>query len=277
MDTGVNQPLRPPEFTGERMIPEGAAVDTFWEHIYRYRFATRYAPGRAVLDVACGEGYGSAALLKAGARSLVGVDADAVTCDYAHRKYGIDARQGDAAALPFPADSFDLIVSFETIEHVPEPTKFLDECARVLRPGGRLVISTPNVTVYNPGNDPSHNPFHCSEMTEADFRSAISARFRLARVFSQCPTKARLWSSSSFRLHRTPWRKVNGFWRLQARCRTLQPKVEQAVRSDPVGEILRPEGWLSRLVNPYVVSPRSRWGGETPTYLVCVARSLKRV
>ena len=270
------KPLAPPEFTGERMIPEGAGITTFWEHIYRYRFAVKYAPGRDILDVACGDGYGSAALLKAGAKSLVGVDVDAATCDYARRKYHIDARQGDAAALPFPAGSFDLVVSFETIEHVPEPTRFLDECARVLRPGGVLVMSTPNVTVYNPTQDPSHNPFHCSEMTEADFRSAINSRFRLSRLYSQCPTKARLWSTRSFRLPNTPWLKVNGFWRLQSKCRALQAKFEQAARADPVGEILRSEPWASRLVNPYIVSPQSRWSGEAPTYLICVAHSLKR-
>src|SRR5688572_17038072 len=88
------------DFTGERMIPEVADPHMFWEHVYRYRFAASYAPGRRVLDIACGEGYGSAALLKAGAASVIGVDISAEAVAHARRKYGVDARVGDAAAIP---------------------------------------------------------------------------------------------------------------------------------------------------------------------------------
>jgi ubiquinone/menaquinone biosynthesis C-methylase UbiE len=269
------KPLAPLEFTGERMMPEHAALQSVWEHIYRYRFASQHVPGRDVLDVACGEGYGSASLLKAGARSVIGVDVDPATCEYARQKYGIDARQGNATALPFAADSFDLVVSFETIEHVAEPTRFLDECARVLKRGGHLVISTPNVKAYNPTNDPNHNPFHCSEMTESEFLSAVGQRFSSIRRYSQLPAAARNWSPRSLRLIHTPWEKVKGFWRLQVKCRARRHDVEHEVRNDPVSEILRPESWVSRMVNPYVVTPRSKWSGEQPTYLVCVAKSAK--
>ncbi len=277
MDPGVSgPPPAPPEFTGERMIPEGAGTGTFWEHIYRYRFAAGFARGRDVLDVACGEGYGSAALARAGARSLVGVDVDPVACAYARRKYGIDARPGDAAALPFPAAAFDLVVSFETVEHVPEPARFLDECARVLRPGGALVISTPNVAVYNPDHDPGHNPFHCAEMTEAEFTAALAARFGRLRVYAQCPTAGGRWSAAGVRRYDTPWRGARGFWRLRDRCRVFRPDLEAASRADPVGEVLRPEGWLSRLVNPYLVTPRRPGAADAPMYLVCVARAPRR-
>jgi ubiquinone/menaquinone biosynthesis C-methylase UbiE len=276
MDAGTNNTLTQLGYTGERMVPEGTPITTFWEHIYRYRFATRYTAGRDVLDVACGEGYGSAALLKSGAKSVIGVDVDGTICDYARRKYNIDARQGDAASLPFPADSFDLVVSFETIEHLPEPTRFLDECVRVLRPSGLCVISTPNVAVYNPGRNSGRNRYHCSEMTEAEFILAVSTRFCSLRSYSQCPTAAKFWSTQALRIPRTPWREVKGFWRLQKRCRALRPEMEQASRLDPVAEILRPEGRLSRLVNPYAVTSRRQSSQETPTYFVCVAHTLKQ-
>ena len=80
------------EFTGERMVPDAVDLDSqcYWEHIYRYRFASQYARGQRVLDVACGEGYGSAALSAAGAVSVVGVDISPDTVQHARKKYGID-------------------------------------------------------------------------------------------------------------------------------------------------------------------------------------------
>src|SRR5207249_9324746 len=101
-------------------------------------------PEKRVLDIACGEGYGSAALARAGAASVVGVDISAEACEHARRKYGVDARVGRADRIPLPAGSIDVIVSFETIEHVERPESFLNECVRVLAPGGALILSTPN-------------------------------------------------------------------------------------------------------------------------------------
>src|SRR5215831_8579299 len=120
------------EFTGERMVPEQTPPAVFWEHIYRYRFASEFVKGKRVLDIACGEGYGAAALLKAGAASVVGVDICPETCEHARRKYGIDARVGHVHSIPLPSHVIDVIVSFETLEHVDLPGRFLDECCRVL-------------------------------------------------------------------------------------------------------------------------------------------------
>src|SRR6266478_574902 len=126
------------------MVPEKADKDTFWEHIYRYRFATQFVAGRTVLDIACGEGYGAAALSEAGATKVVGVDISPETCLHATQKYGIETRIGAGEKIPLDSSSIDVVVSFETIEHVRNPKVFLDECHRVLRPNGSLVISTPN-------------------------------------------------------------------------------------------------------------------------------------
>ena len=127
------------EYTGERMVPQGADECIFWEHVERYRFASQFVRGKRVLDIASGEGYGGAAMLAAGAKSLIGVDISREAVSHARECYGIDARVGSAEEIPLADASIDVLISFETIEHVPKPDLFLDECLRVLSPGGLLV------------------------------------------------------------------------------------------------------------------------------------------
>jgi SAM-dependent methyltransferase len=169
------------EATGERLIPEAAVGElVLAEHLARYRLATRLARGRRVLDAACGEGYGTAMLAAAGASAAVGVDIDPATVRHAAAGHGIDARVADVAALPFDDGSFDLVVSFETIEHVLEPHNVLDELRRVLAPGGLLLISTPNAREYKVENE-----FHVRELDPDEFVAALQARFAAVRVLYQ--------------------------------------------------------------------------------------------
>ena len=130
----------------ERMVPDEAHARIFWEHIARYRFAKDFVSGKRVLDIACGEGYGAAALAKAGAASVTAVDISAEICEHARQKYNLDARAGDAQAIPLPDRSIELIVSFETIEHVDAPANFLGECARILVPEGTANRFNPQST-----------------------------------------------------------------------------------------------------------------------------------
>jgi SAM-dependent methyltransferase len=137
------------EVTGERLLPDqqrGELVHA--EHLARYRFASRLAEGKHVLDAACGEGYGTAMLAAAGAVEAIGVDLDADTVAHAKQRYALDFRVGDVCALPFEDASFDLVVSFETIEHVADAGRALAEMRRALKPDGVLVISTPNSNEY---------------------------------------------------------------------------------------------------------------------------------
>jgi SAM-dependent methyltransferase len=128
-------------------ITSGAHWPIFQEHIWRYDFASKYAEDKVVLDVASGAGYGSLYLAKIGkARKVFGVDYDKRAIEYSKRYYNskkIDFMISDATNLPFK-NEFDLIVSFETIEHINNYKKFISECYRCLNPGGHLVISTPN-------------------------------------------------------------------------------------------------------------------------------------
>lgn len=161
------------EATGERLLPDrqrGALVHA--EHLARYRLAAQLAAGRRVLDVACGEGYGAAAMADAGAASVTAVDIDAATVDHVRRRYAVDARVGDVQALPFDDGSFDLVVSFETIEHVQEPQRALDELARVRAPGGLVLISTPNASEYLVENE-----FHVREFGHDEFVVLLRERF----------------------------------------------------------------------------------------------------
>jgi SAM-dependent methyltransferase len=263
------------ENTGERMMPESSDRDTFWEHVHRYAFACRFVTGKRVLDVACGEGYGAAALQRAGAAQVIGVDVSDAACTHASEKYGIDARVGSAEQIPLPDSSVDVVVSFETIEHVPAPGRFLDECARVLAPGGRLIISTPNKNVYSAPGRP-RNPFHCSEMSEEEFLSALRSRFGAIKLYSQHPQWAPWWSLRTFSAEETPWDWLYPLKRLRrsARFRLSDPSSKE--RSTVVEQILSPGRTRFSALFPYALQPRRRETGEQPFYFIATATTRER-
>ncbi len=148
------------------------------EHVHRYCLARTLCGGMDVLDVACGEGYGTALIAQV-ARSVTGLDYDAGAIDHATAAFAAPATgfvQGSATAMPFADASFDAVVSFETIEHFAEHDAFLSEIRRVLRPGGLLLISSPDRDVYSaPGMTP--NPFHVRELTRREFTDLLQRNF----------------------------------------------------------------------------------------------------
>lgn len=262
------------DYTGERMVPEQAEADTFWEHIYRYRFAAQFVAGKRVLDIACGEGYGAAALSQSGAQDIIGVDVSAEACEHAARRYGIEARLGDAQNIPLPNGAVDTVVSFETIEHISHPEKFLDECVRVLQPGGRLIISTPNRNAYL--KDAPQNPYHLKELTEAEFIGLLAARFRNLQIYTQRPAAAGWWSLRLLASASALW-EVRGFrrlrWLLQKKIcpETVDLKKLEQARINPIQAILNhPDGW-AHLANPFAIRPRSKFAREIPIYVIAVA------
>lgn len=186
--------------SGERMHPTASDVETFWEHVYRYRFACSWARGRRILDVASGEGYGSAALRAAGAQTVMGMDIDENAAAHARERYNLEVTIGDATRMPFADGQFDLVISFETIEHLPSPAQFLAECARVCSPRGTVIVSTPNKDVYR--DERAVNPYHISEMSASTFADMVRARIpgRL-RLFGQVASPEIDWSFQ----RRTAW------------------------------------------------------------------------
>ncbi|MCL5777445.1 glycoside hydrolase family 99-like domain-containing protein [Limibaculum sp. FT325] len=172
-------------FTGERYV-SGHEGPTQHAHYHRYLFALQFCSGKDVLDVACGEGYG-ASLLASAASSVAGLDVDGETIAFARRNYDRDNltfRQGDATRMPFDNGSFDVVVSFETIEHFAEHEAFLAEIRRVLRPRGLLIISSPNRPIYSdkPGYD---NPFHVRELDFGQFDELLKTHFKHVQMLGQ--------------------------------------------------------------------------------------------
>jgi len=170
------------EFTGERFTPE-CVREIRYEHVHRYAFARQFVAGLDVLDAACGEGYGSA-LLAGRAASVTGVDLSAEAVAHARERYRADNlafQEADCTDLPFEDACFDCVVSFETLEHLRGQEALLAGFVRVLRPGGFLLVSTPDRVVYTDrlGND---NPFHVAELDRAEFE-ALLARYFPARRY----------------------------------------------------------------------------------------------
>jgi hypothetical protein len=189
-------------FTGERFVP-GIEGEIVYEHVHRYAFARRYAAGRRVLDAACGEGYGSA-ILAGAAREVVGVDIDPATVAHARASYAsvrnLSFVEGSAAKLPLPDASVDLVVSFETIEHLEagDQPRMLAEFARVLADGGALVLSAPNRPEYSESRG-YVNPFHRHEHDRAELDRLLDAHF-----------PARAWHAQRVWLGSTVWREGGG-------------------------------------------------------------------
>lgn len=178
------------EFTGERVI-EGKTPERIWQdHMSRYRFAASRLRGKRVLDAACGVGYGSKIIKDAQATEVVGADIAAEAIGLARGRYasaGIEFLVADLMALDLGGRQFDAVVSFETIEHVPDAARTLGNLHRSLVAGGALFISTPNRPVTSPLRrltDPPLNPHHVVEFTAREFRRLLErSGFRVREAF----------------------------------------------------------------------------------------------
>jgi len=153
-------------------------------HLKAYEEAAQYAAGLDVLDVGCNTGYGTMHLVSA-ARRVVGVDVSPRAIELARQRATDGSPEflhTDGGALPFGDATFDLVTSFQVLEHVPEPLEYLREIRRVLRPGGTVILTTPNATVrLYPGMQP-WNRFHVREYLPAELRVLLEGEFADARV-----------------------------------------------------------------------------------------------
>jgi len=173
------------EFTGERFVPE-LHGDIELEHIHRYLQASEIAEGKMVLDIACGEGYGSAILANK-ATYVTGVDISSAAIQHAGRTYqkaNLEFKVGSCADIPLPDASVDLVVSFETIEHHDQHHEMMREIKRVLRPSGVLLISSPEKRSYSDQGQ-SRNPYHVKELYQHEFEQLLQLYFRNTVYFGQ--------------------------------------------------------------------------------------------
>lgn len=160
-----------------------------YEHWHRYLFASDFAQGKDVLDIACGEGYGSD-LLASAARTVLGVDIDASSvrhAAYTYQRSNLKFECGAAEAIPVALRHvFDLIVSFETVEHLSraQQAKFFSEIKRLLKPDGILIISTPNRDLYGRFSR-RPNRFHIDEFRESEFSDFLRSYFEYVQLYGQ--------------------------------------------------------------------------------------------
>jgi SAM-dependent methyltransferase len=153
-------------------------------HLRAYDEAAAHAHGRDVLDVGCNTGYGTIRFTPV-ARRVVGVDVSARAIDAA-RLRATDGRPEfvatDGFDLPFPDASFDLVTSFQVLEHVPDAGTYLREIRRVVRPGGRVILATPNAaTRLYPGMAP-WNRFHVREYLASELEALLADTFPGVRI-----------------------------------------------------------------------------------------------
>lgn len=173
------------EFTGERYTPE-CVREMLYEHYARYAMALPFARDQRVLDCACGEGYGSALLANV-AQSVLGVDLSQDAITHARNRYtntNLRFEQGDASALTLAPAQFDLVVSFETLEHLSAQEQMLQGFKRSLKAGGSLLISSPDKYNYSDRTG-YQNPFHARELYRNEFEVLLRRHFQHVRVFGQ--------------------------------------------------------------------------------------------
>ena len=168
----------------ERIDPLAVPTGILSIHEARYRFAAPLCENLVVLDMACGAGYGSAILAER-ARAVVGGDIDTGAVEFGRKHYSLENLRlevMDALKIPAQAGQFQAVVSFETIEHVSDASRFLEEVARVMTDDGIFIVSTPAVPVTDSS---PRNPHHVIEWAPADFRELLSQRFSSVELFGQ--------------------------------------------------------------------------------------------
>jgi 2-polyprenyl-3-methyl-5-hydroxy-6-metoxy-1,4-benzoquinol methylase len=176
----LDQPpgVPPLALTGERTLPDVPA-ENYWfrRHLVVYEWIAARCGGLDVVDLACGEGYGSEVLARTAGR-VVGVDANPEAHEHARAKYSRPGVRFERETIEAFDEPCDAVVFLQTIEHVEDPERTLHSVRSMLRPGGRAYVSTPNVlTLAPPGAERSDNPWHVREYRPEEFAELCAACF----------------------------------------------------------------------------------------------------
>jgi SAM-dependent methyltransferase len=211
-----NQPdgVPPLSLTGERTLPD-VPEENYWyrRHLAVYEWIADRAWGRRVVDLACGEGYGSAVLART-ARSVVGVDANPEAFEHARLKYTSDRVTFERDMIETWRGEVDCVVFLQTIEHVQDPDAVLAHVREVIGPHGVAFVSTPNLlTLAEPGAEKSGNPWHVKEYRAGEFRELCERHFGAVDLFG-------LFHARKLALHETAlrlgWDRVHKTLRMSA-------------------------------------------------------------
>lgn len=203
----------PLPLTGERTLPDVPA-ENYWyrRHLAVYEWIAARCAGRRVVDMACGEGYGSDLLAAAGAASVVGVDANPEAHEHARLRYRRPNLRFERDLVESFAEPCDAVVFLQTIEHVEDPGAILAHFRSMLAPGGVAYVSTPNVlTLAPPGAEKSDNPWHLREYRAEEFRALCEGQFGRVELLG-------LFHARKLRVHETAirlgWDRVHKALRL---------------------------------------------------------------
>lgn len=156
-------------------------------HMARYHYAVEFTRHRIVADIACGSGFGTVYLAQNGARSIIGLDLDSEVIEAQRRDLppNVTFAVGSATAVPLPSHSVDVVVSFETIEHIRDVEACLQEFRRILKPDGLLILSTPNAFITQPINGVPRNPYHVKEYEPLELQLMLHHYFTEVKMIGQ--------------------------------------------------------------------------------------------
>jgi SAM-dependent methyltransferase len=212
----------PLELTGERTLPD-VPEENYWyrRHLAVYEWIAARAHGRRVVDLACGEGYGSAVLGRTAA-SVVGVDANPEAFEHARLKYTAANVRFERTMVELWRGDVDCAVFLQTIEHVPDPDGVLEHVRELIGPAGVAYVSTPNVLTLAPqGAERSGNPWHVREYRPEEFRALCERHFGSVDLLG-------LFHARKLRLHQLAIERA-GWDAMHPRLRLTKPFYERFV------------------------------------------------
>ncbi|HEC35143.1 MAG TPA: class I SAM-dependent methyltransferase [Anaerolineae bacterium] len=177
------------KFSGERLVPGSACLETMIAHeLARLSHFRSWFEGRRILDAGCGAGYATAFVCENGAYMAVGVDLSEESICYAKTHYSRDSLVYgvmDCMRMGFVAECFDFVYSLDVIEHLADTEAYLSEIARVLRPGGVFLLSTPNRLVSSSKRSAPSWPFHVREFSASELREALASHFEKVTLWGE--------------------------------------------------------------------------------------------
>lgn len=173
-------------WTGERLVTQVEDVDTIY-HLHRYAIPFNYITNKIVVDIASGEGYGSNLMAKT-AKEVYGVDISSEAISFATLKYGqtknLNFLEGTVEKIPLKDSFVDVVVSFETLEHTDKHEEMMGEIKRILKPGGILIISSPDKANYSDRFN-RVNEFHVKELYMQNFKTLMKTYFKHTHFYYQ--------------------------------------------------------------------------------------------